>query len=99
VTKNPRDPRTWTNIEISKDAAGYLAAQDAFREDRAAADLRRREDYDKSRFTESFIRAGGKREAAEEAFWSERNEDATQKARREEDEALRTSRRSVRRGL
>jgi hypothetical protein len=99
VTKNPRDPRVWSNVEIAKDGAGYLAAQDAFRSDRQAADQLRREDDDKSRFTEAFVRAGGKRSDAEAAFLRERNEDATQKAKREEDEALHASRRSVRRGL
>jgi type VI protein secretion system component VasF len=67
VTKNPRDPRQWTNMEIAKDAQGYLAAQDAFRADRDAAQIRRREVNDLNRFTESFVRAGGRREEAEVA--------------------------------
>jgi hypothetical protein len=99
VTKNPRDPRQWSNTEIAKDSQGYLAAQQAFREDRDAAQIRRREVDDLNRFTESFVRAGGKREDAEEAFWSKRNTDAAESAQRADDEALYASRRSVRRGL
>jgi hypothetical protein len=99
VTKNPRDPRTWTNIEIAKDTQGYLGAQQAWREDREAAALRRTEEDDKARFTERFIRAGGKRQDAEAAFSRQRGEDAARRAKREEDEALAASRRSIRRGL
>jgi hypothetical protein len=99
VTKRERDPRQWSNEEIAKDTQGYLAAQQAFIEDRDAAQIRRREVDDLSRFTASFVRAGGKREDAEEAFWSQRNEGAAERARREDDDVLLASRRNVRRGL
>jgi hypothetical protein len=99
VTKNPRDPRVWTNIEIAKDAQGYLGAQQTWRDDREAEQLRRIEADDKSRFTESFVRGGGKREDAEQEFERKRKEDASERARREENEVLSASQRHVRRGL
>jgi hypothetical protein len=99
VTKNPRDPRVWTNMEIARDAQGYLAAQDAFRADRDAAQLRRREVDALNRFTESFVRAGGQRSDAEEAFWSQRNTEALQSARTADDQARAEQRRHVRQGL
>jgi hypothetical protein len=99
VTKNPRDPRQWTNLEIAEDAQGYLAAQDAFGADREAEQIRRREVDNLSRFTESFVRAGGKRQDAEQAFWEQRNADALQSARTADDQARAEQRRRVRQGL
>ena len=33
--KHTRDPNRWTNTEIAEDTEGYVAAQKAYREDRA----------------------------------------------------------------
>ena len=38
MTKNPRDHREWTNLELEADPEGYLAAQQAFREHKAAGE-------------------------------------------------------------
>jgi hypothetical protein len=32
MTKNPRDHREWTNVELEQDPQGYLAAQEAYHE-------------------------------------------------------------------
>ncbi len=40
--KNPRDPRTWSNRQIEQDSEGYVAAQQAYRDDQEAAEQQRR---------------------------------------------------------
>jgi hypothetical protein len=91
--KDKRNPDRWTNAEIESDTEGFLQAQQAlFREDRAEAQRRRREVDHLRRFTEAFVRAGSKRQDAEQAFWEQRNTTADDQARAEQ-------RRRVRQGL
>jgi hypothetical protein len=87
MTKNPRDERVWTNIEVQEDSAGYLAAQQRRREDAEAEVAKRREENDKARFTEEFVAAGGDRDEAVRAWKAVRNEQATAAARQAEQAA------------
>jgi hypothetical protein len=68
MTKNPRDERVWTNRELQEDSAGYLAAQQARREDEALAEQTRRDADDLEHFADAFAAAGGDRSDARAAF-------------------------------
>jgi hypothetical protein len=87
MTKNPRDERVWTNRELQEDSAGYLAAQQARREDEALAKQKRRDADDLERFTEAFVAAGGKESDARAAFKARRNEQAALAAAAAEESA------------
>jgi hypothetical protein len=101
--KNPRDPRTWSNREIEGDSEGYVEAQQASREDRAAAEQERRDTDDLERFTERFVRDGGRRSEAAAAFWTDRARRAAEAAALEAEQAdaaaSATTRRRVRGAL
>lgn len=81
MTKNPRDHREWTNKELEEDSAGYLEAQQAYREDQAAAAQKKRDEDDRERFTEKFVASGGMRSDAGAAWKGHRNEEAARAAR------------------
>ncbi len=99
MTKNPRDPRMWTNRDIEEDSAGFLAAREAYREDQAEATEKKRLEYDKKVFTEAFVASGGNPSDASAAFKAERNRRATEAARRADQVAANESRQSMRRAL
>lgn len=81
MTKNPRDHREWTNVELQHDSAGYLAAQKAYHEDQAKAREEAFYKDDLRRFTQAFVAAGGEAKDAERAFKASRNEQAAEAAR------------------
>ena len=89
MTKNPRDERVWTNFEVQEDAQGYLAAQQARREDAEAEEAKRREDNDKARFIEEFVTEGGDPNDAAAMWRAVKNELAADAARRSVDAAQR----------
>jgi len=95
--KDPRDPRNWENTEIEQDAAGYVAAQQAFAEDRDAEHARKRERDALASFTEEFVRNGGKRSDARAAWQKLRNERASEAAERADEEARRFTKLEARR--
>jgi len=94
--KNPRDPGTWTNKQIEQDSEGYVAAQQAHREDKERAERQRREANDEARFVERFVAAGGRAADAPGAWRKTRNEQAAQAAALADASALHGSRRSAR---
>ena len=75
--KDSRNPNNWSNRELEQDTAGYLAAQQAYRQDQAVAADRRQEEQDLERFTASFTKAGGSKVDAAAAYRAKRNEEAT----------------------
>ena len=95
MTKNPRNHREWTNEELEQDSAGYLAAQEAYREDREKADHQRREKDDLERYTEAFVEAGGNRSDAPAAFKAERNRRAAEAASQADQAAAERTRRTT----
>lgn len=97
--KNPRDHRKWTSEEIERDSTGYLAAQQAYREDQREEDWERREADDELIFTEQFVRNGGSRSAAASAFRAHRNRKAAEAAVQADAAAITASRRRVRAAL
>lgn len=72
MTKNPRDEREWTNVDLQGDPEGYKAARCA----RKADQVKEREGAaykdDLRRFTEAFVGAGGARKDAEGVFKARR---------------------------
>ena len=84
MTKNPKDHREWTLEEVEEDSQGYLAAQQAYDEERAQAEERRTYEADLKHFRAAFVAAGGEEEAAEAAFRARRNEQAAEAAREAE---------------
>jgi hypothetical protein len=79
--KDSRNPNNWSNRELEQDSAGYLAAQQAYRQDQAVAADRRQEEQDLERFTKSFVVAGGTRADAHDAYRQRVNEEAALAAR------------------
>ena len=79
--KDSRNPNNWSNRELEQDSAGYLAAQQAYRLDQAAASAQRQEEQDLERFTKSFVVAGGTRADAHDAYRQRVNEEAALAAR------------------
>ncbi len=79
--KDSRNPNNWSNRELEQDTAGYLAAQQAYRQDQAVAADRRQEEQDLERFTKSFVVAGGTRADAHDAYRQRVNEEASLAAR------------------
>lgn len=96
-------PGTWSNVEIEADSEGYKGAQAAYREDTEAAERQRRTTDDLERFTERFVRDGGRRSEAAAAFWTDRARRAAEAAAREAEQAdaaaSATTRRRVRGAL
>ena len=95
MTRNPRDHRAWTNKELEQDPQGYLAAQEAFRKDRAKAEEERIYKSDLAHFTETFVAAGGAEKDAEAAFKAQRREQAAAAARAAAEHAMQAHRRHV----
>jgi hypothetical protein len=81
--KHTRDPNRWTNTEIAEDTEGYVAAQKAYREDRAEEARKVREDFDRQTFVSEFVRRGGTREDAERAYTDSINREAAEAANAE----------------
>jgi hypothetical protein len=97
--KEPRNPYRWTNREIEADSEGYVAAQQAYREDQEAAEQQRIEADDEARFTESFISAGGRERDAAAAYKAHRNQQAAEAATKAEASVLADARRRIRQAL
>ena len=95
MTKNPRDERVWTNPELEDDSAGYLAAQQARREDGALAEQTRRDADDLERFADAFAAAGGNRSDARAAFKKHRDDLAAQAAKAADEAAIVASRQRI----
>jgi hypothetical protein len=70
--KHPKKPELWSNVEISADTDGYLAAQEASRELRAEQERERQVADDLDRFRERFLIEGGRECDVEAAFWQTR---------------------------
>ncbi len=92
--KDSRNPNNWSNRELEQDTAGYLAAQQAYRQDQAVAADRRQEEQDLERFTKSFVVAGGTRADAHDAYRAKRNAEAAEAAAHA-DEAARLAQRGA----
>jgi hypothetical protein len=78
--KDSRNPNNWSNRELEQDTAGYLGAQQAYRQDQAAATAQRQAEQDLERFTKSFVVAGGTRADAHDAYRAKRNAEAAEAA-------------------
>ena len=90
--KDSRNPSAWTNREIEGDPQGYTAAQQAHREDEAAANAKRAERLDRERFTRAFVAAGGRDADALDAYRERRNREAAQAAATADEAAIRGQR-------
>lgn len=95
--KHPKKPELWSNVEISAETDGSLAAQETSRELRAEQERERQVADDLDRFRERFLIEGGRKCDVEAAFWQTRT--AQEAARRADEEAEIESRRKVRRAL
>jgi hypothetical protein len=74
--KDSRNPNAWTLREIEQDSAGYVAAQEAYRKDRAVAEGQRNEERDRAAFEAEYVAAGGTKSGAGDAYRAKRNEQA-----------------------
>ena len=92
MTKSPRDERVWLNPELEKDSAGYLAAQQARKQDEAAAEAKAKEDRRYRDFEEPFLAAGGSKADAPAAYRQRVNEQAAQAAATADEAAIRGQR-------
>ncbi len=92
--KDSRNPNNWSNRELEQDSAGYLAAQQAYRQDQAVAAAQRQAEQDLERFTKSFVVAGGTRADAHDAYRAKRNAEAAEAAAHA-DEAARLAQRGA----
>jgi len=92
--KDSRNPNNWSNRELEQDTAGYLAAQQAYRQDQAVAAAQRQAEQDLERFTKSFVAAGGTKSGAGDAYRARRDEQAAEAARFA-DEAARLAQRGA----
>ena len=90
--KAPRDNTKWTNREIEEDSAGYIAAQEAYRQDQAVAADRRQAEQDQERFTAAFLAAGGTKSGAGDAYRAKRDAEATEAASFADETARRAQR-------
>ncbi len=99
MTRDPRNPSRWTNVQIERDPDGYVEAQAAYREDREQAETQRREQDDLRLFEEEFVRAGGKRSEAARRFREQRDRDGAEAASRASASVLKDSRRRIRQSL
>ena len=97
--KDPRNPYRWTNREIEADSEGYVAAQEAYAEDREAEDRRRQEADDLARFTDEYVSNGGRARDAKAAFRTHRNRRAAEAAGRTDQAAARHTRAHIRQTL
>jgi hypothetical protein len=78
--KDSRNPNAWSNREIEADSAAYVAAQEAYRKDRAVAEGQRNEERDRAAFEASFVAAGGTKSGAGDAYRAKRDEQAAEAA-------------------
>jgi hypothetical protein len=92
--KDSRNPNAWTLKEIEGDSAAYVAAQEAYRKDRAVAEGQRNEERDRAAFEASFVAAGGTSSGAGDAYRAKRNEQAAAAAAHA-DEAARLGQRGA----
>jgi hypothetical protein len=97
--KKPRDYRAWTNREIEADSEGYVAAQQAYRDDRESSDRQRQEADDERLFTEAFVSNGGRERDAAAAYKAHRNQQAAEAATKAEASVLADARRRIRQAL
>ena len=97
--KDRRNHTRWTNTEIEQDSGGYIAAQEAYAEDKVEAERQRREADDQQRFEEEFVRGGGAKVEASAAWRKHRNEQAAEAASRAEQATLSGARHRVRQPL
>ncbi len=97
MTKNPRDPRVWTNEEIQDDSAGYLAAQQAFREDQEKAKREAAIERKKADYVERLCSMGLSKQEAEAAWRQKLIKEADQEER--EAQELEHARRQLARRL
>jgi hypothetical protein len=81
MAKDLRKASSWSNGDIQSDPEGYRAAQQAEREDLAAASKADAEAANQARFVHAFTAAGGTKTDAEAAYRRQRNERAQQAAR------------------
>ena len=72
TVKHPKKPELWSNVEISAETDGSLAAQEASRELRAEQGRERQVADDLDRFRERFLIEGGRECDVEAAFWQTR---------------------------
>ena len=79
--KDPRNPNAWTNREIEQDSVGYVAAQEAHRRNEAVAADRRAEERDRDRFVAAFVKEGGSKADALDAYRKCTNERAAEAIR------------------
>ncbi len=91
--KNKRDHTRWTIREIEADSAGYLAAQEARREDRRREQAERAEQQDRAAFEREFLAAGGTKSGAGDA-WRQRRDEAARTAAGQAEESARHAARS-----
>jgi hypothetical protein len=96
MTKDPKDPRKWTNVEIENDSDGYLEAMANYREEQEKGQRQARYDADLAQFTQQYVAAGGDESEAEEAFKAHRNKQAAIAAEQSDVETYNASRRRVR---
>ena len=97
--KDPRNPSKWTNREIEADSDGYVAAQQAYRDDQEAAERQRQEADDERRFREAFLANGGRERDTATAYKAHRNRQAAEAAGRAEEAALLGARARIRQAL
>lgn len=99
MTRDPRNPNRWSNVEIEADSEGYVEAQRTHAEDREEAERERREQDDLRLFEEEFVRAGGKRSEAARRFREQRDRDGAEAASRASASVLQDARRRIRKVL
>ena len=78
--KDSRNPNNWSNRELEQDTAGYLAAQQAYRQDQAVAAAQRIEERDRAAFEAEYVAAGGTKSGAGDAYRARRNAEAAEAA-------------------
>lgn len=81
MTRDARNPKSWTNREIEADSGGYKAAQQAHKADMVAAAEDRIEERDRAAFEAAYVAAGGTKSGAADAYRQKRDERAAEAAR------------------
>lgn len=94
--KDKKNPNRWTNVEIEGDPDGYIAAQRAYREEQEKTRRQAMYAADEASFTREFVRNGGERSKASQAFRDHRNRQAAQSAEQADTAAEQAGRRRVR---
>jgi len=78
--RDSSNPSAWTLKDIEGDSAGYRAAQSASRQDRTLEEQKRQESLDRASFEAAFIKAGGTRAGAGDAYRAKRDQRASEAA-------------------